>query len=48
MTSVGTPIYVAPEVMVGHSYDATADSYSFGICLVALIRGKKDVMEFYF
>jgi len=27
MTSVGTPIYVAPEVMAGYRYDATADSY---------------------
>ena len=27
MTSVGTPIYVAPEVMAGYHYDATADSY---------------------
>jgi len=48
MTSVGTPIYAAPEVMAGNHYDATADSYSFGICLVAMIRGEKDVMEFYF
>ena len=48
MTNVGTPIYVAPEVMAGYSYDATADSYSFGICLVAMIRGEKDLMEFYF
>ena len=48
MTSVGTPIYVAPEVMAGNHYDATADIYSFGICLVAMIRGEKDVMEFYF
>jgi len=48
MTSVGTPIYVAPEVMQGYAYDSSADSYSFGICLVAMIRGEKDVMEFYF
>jgi len=48
MTSVGTPIYVAPEVMAGNRYDATADSYSFGICLVAMIRAEKEVMEFYF
>jgi len=34
--------------MAGNHYDATADSYSFGICLVAMIRGEKDVMEFYF
>jgi len=48
MTSVGTPIYVAPEVKAGNHYDAAADSYSFGICLVAMIRGEKEVMEFYF
>ena len=34
--------------MAGNHYDATADSYSFGICLVAMIRGEKEVMEFYF
>ena len=34
--------------MAGNHYDATADSYSFGICLVAMIRGEKDVMVFYF
>ena len=48
MTSVGTPIYVAPEVMKGYAYNAKCDSYSFGICLVAMIRGEKDIMEFYF
>jgi len=48
MTSVGRPIYVAPEVMSENRYDATADSYSFGICLVAMIRAEKEVMEFYF
>jgi serine/threonine protein kinase len=48
MTSVGTPMYVAPEVMKGYRYDATADSYSFGICLVAMIRAEKNLMDFYF
>ena len=48
MTSVGTPIYVAPEVMRGYRYTATADTYSFGICLVAMIRADKDILEFYF
>ena len=48
MTSVGTPIYVAPEVMKGYRYSATADTYSFGICLVAMIRADKNIMEFYF
>ena len=36
MTSVGTPIYVAPEVMRGNQYDSKCNSYSFGICLVAM------------
>ena len=48
MTSVGTPIFVAPEVMKGNRYDSSADSYSFAICLVAMIRAEKDVLEFYF
>jgi len=48
MTSVGTPIYVAPEVMQGYSYNAKCDSFSFGICLVAMIRAEKDILEFYF
>ena len=38
MTSVGTPIFVAPEVMTGNNYDAKCDSYSFGVCLFAMIR----------
>ena len=48
MTIVGRPIYIAPEVMAGNHYDATADSYSFGICLVAMVRAEKEVTEFYF
>ena len=48
MTSVGTPIYAAPEVMRGYQYNASCDSYSFGIILVAMIRGEKNVIEFYF
>jgi len=48
MTSVGTPIYVAPEVMQGYAYNAKCDSFSFGICLVAMVRAEKDILEFYF
>ena len=48
MTSVGTPIYVAPEVMRCYHYTATADTYSFGMCLVAMIRADRYIMEFYF
>ncbi|GMI18950.1 hypothetical protein TeGR_g15277, partial [Tetraparma gracilis] len=31
MTSVGTPIYIAPEVMRADHYDAKADTWSFGL-----------------
>jgi len=47
MTSVGTPIYVAPEIQLGDKYDAKADSFSFGITLVAMIRGEKDILEYF-
>ena len=47
MTSVGTPIYVAPEVMRADRYDFHADVYSFGICIVAMIRAEKDIVEFF-
>jgi serine/threonine protein kinase/DNA-binding beta-propeller fold protein YncE len=48
MTSVGTPIYVAPEVMKNERYDFHADTYSFSICLVAMIRAEKNVIDFFF
>jgi len=47
MTSVGTPIYVAPEVMRGDRYDSRCDSYSFGVCLLAMCRGEKHIIEYY-
>jgi serine/threonine protein kinase/ABC-type branched-subunit amino acid transport system substrate-binding protein len=47
MTQVGTPIYIAPEVMKGDKYDSKADCYSMGICLVAMIRGENSIMEYY-
>jgi serine/threonine protein kinase len=30
---VGTPLYIAPEVLEGTVYDTSADVFSFGICL---------------
>jgi len=48
MTSVGTPIYIAPEIMRADHYDGKADVYSFGICLVAMINAEKNVVEFFF
>ncbi len=30
---VGTPLYIAPEVLEGTTYNFSADVFSFGICL---------------
>jgi len=48
MTAVGTPIYISPEVLRNDRYDSKADTYSFGVVLVAMIRVDKTVIEFYF
>jgi serine/threonine protein kinase len=37
MTLVGTPLYAAPELMVGAQYDESADVYSFGMLLLDLV-----------
>ena len=36
LTSTGTPLFCAPEVMRGESYDERADVYSFGLVLLAM------------
>ena len=47
MTMVGTPIYVAPEVMRGEHYDTKADVYSFAITVLAMaLKGKINVQAF--
>jgi serine/threonine protein kinase len=49
MTSVGTPIYIAPEVMRGDRYDGrAADAWSFGLCLVAMIRAERTLEQFFY
>jgi serine/threonine protein kinase len=48
MTSVGTPIYIAPEVMRGDKYDVTADTWSYGLCLVAMIRAERTLEQFFY
>ena len=35
-SSVGTPLFAAPEVISGEMYDAKCDVYSFGMCLLAM------------
>jgi len=47
MTQVGTPIYVAPEILVSGRYTSKVDSYSFGICLVACIRSEPSVLKYF-
>lgn len=36
MTSVGTPLYCAPEISRGELYDERVDVYSFGLVLLAM------------
>ncbi|GMI20062.1 hypothetical protein TeGR_g14243, partial [Tetraparma gracilis] len=48
MTSVGTPIYIAPEVMRADHYDQKADTWSFGLCLVAMIRAERTLEQFFY
>ena len=36
---VGTPEYVAPEVLLGHSYDKAIDWWSVGTLLYEMIGG---------
>ena len=40
MTCVGTPIYMAPEVLRQEKYSARADVYSFGIVLCELFTNR--------
>ena len=36
---LGTPLYMAPEVIGGYAYDSKCDIWSFGICLYMMLSG---------
>ena len=40
-TSIGTPIFMAPEMLMGHHYGKSVDVYSFGLLLWQAWYGKK-------
>ena len=45
---IGTPFFMAPEVILGKEYDDKADIFSFGVVLLELItrcKGPPDIME---
>lgn len=44
-TLVGTPHYLAPEVIVGKGYTKNADLWSLGICLYELLCGRVPFAE---
>jgi len=41
MTLIGTPIWMAPEVLARSKYTEKADVYSFGLVLWAMVSGKQ-------
>lgn len=46
MTIIGTPHYMAPEIITGKGYSLAADWWSMGILLYEMISGKLPFGEF--
>jgi len=47
MTQVGSPVYMAPEVLRGERYDERVDVYSYGITLVEMLCIAEGVFELF-
>ena len=45
MTQVGTPIFVAPEIMKGEYYSGQADVYSFAMTVLQFCLKKRKMLE---
>lgn len=39
-TFVGTPLFIAPEIIQGRGYDKSVDLWAIGVCLYRFITGK--------
>jgi len=47
MTQVGTPLFVAPEVVTGEQYDSKCDIYSFAMTILSFaLKGKQTLTSF--
>ena len=47
MTQVGTPIFIAPEVMKGDKYDERCDVFSYAICLLDMMQISDNIVELF-